>query len=300
MSMKVLLCCCVKCENRYIREWVLHYRQLGFDNIVIYDNNDIGGERLEDVIGDQISDGFVILKNWKGRQKIQLKCYQDCYDTYRSLYDWIAYFDCDEFLELPRDKEIHTYLSLPIFEKFGMIHVNWMQYDDNDLVRYDPRPVQERFTRPMPYDKAFVYPFPNNNHVKSIVRCTSEIRWKHCTPHTPVIVDTDLICSNCEGNIVNAASPFCDYCFSRAYLKHYSYKTIEEFAGLKKRRGFPDVRKKHGQRRVRMQNFFMINEWTEEKQAIMNECLAEIEKESGTVMSTLFSRIKGISKIKRS
>lgn len=63
MSMKVLLCCCVKCENRYIREWVLHYRQLGFDNIVIYDNNDIGGERLEDVIGDQISDGFVILKN---------------------------------------------------------------------------------------------------------------------------------------------------------------------------------------------------------------------------------------------
>jgi len=50
-------------ENNYIREFVEHHKSIGFDNIVLYDNNDIDGEHFEDVISDYINSGYVILKD---------------------------------------------------------------------------------------------------------------------------------------------------------------------------------------------------------------------------------------------
>ena len=63
---KVMLCCIAKMENVYIREFVKYYKDLGFDNICLYDNNDPDGEHFEDVIEDYIKSGFVILKNVRG------------------------------------------------------------------------------------------------------------------------------------------------------------------------------------------------------------------------------------------
>ena len=65
---KVLLCCIGKMENNYIREFVEYYKTIGFDNICLYDNNDIDGEHFEDVIGNYIDSGFVILKDWRGKE----------------------------------------------------------------------------------------------------------------------------------------------------------------------------------------------------------------------------------------
>ncbi len=41
-------------ENDYIRFFVEYYKNLHFDKIFIYDNNDIDGEKFEDVINDYI------------------------------------------------------------------------------------------------------------------------------------------------------------------------------------------------------------------------------------------------------
>ena len=67
---KVLLCCIGKMENNYIREYVEHYKSIGFDNICLYDNNDPDGEHFEDVIGDYIDSGFVILKDVRGQKNL--------------------------------------------------------------------------------------------------------------------------------------------------------------------------------------------------------------------------------------
>ena len=61
--MKTLVCSIGRLENKYIREWVEYYKNLGFTNIVLYDNNYDGEEHFEDVIGDYIESGFVILKD---------------------------------------------------------------------------------------------------------------------------------------------------------------------------------------------------------------------------------------------
>ena len=44
--MKTALCAIAKNENLYIREWVEYYMKLGFSNIILYDNNNINGERF--------------------------------------------------------------------------------------------------------------------------------------------------------------------------------------------------------------------------------------------------------------
>jgi hypothetical protein len=42
--MKTLLCCIGKGENKYAREFVEHYKNIGVTNICLYDNNDDDGE----------------------------------------------------------------------------------------------------------------------------------------------------------------------------------------------------------------------------------------------------------------
>ena len=78
--MKTLVCGIAKLENDYIREWVEHYKKIGFTNVVLYDNNDPDGERFEDVIGDYIESGFVILEDCRGKVSYQHPAYIDCYN----------------------------------------------------------------------------------------------------------------------------------------------------------------------------------------------------------------------------
>ena len=98
-------------ENRYVRDFVEYYQNLGFDKIFIYDNNDVDGERFEDAIGDYMVSGFVETVDYRGRKVVQLKAYEDCYSKHTSEYDWIAFFDCDEYLTfVDKSAEIHSFL----------------------------------------------------------------------------------------------------------------------------------------------------------------------------------------------
>ena len=57
---RVCLCTVAKEENKYIREFVEHYKKYDIDKIYIFDNNDKNGEKFEEVINDYIliSKGF--------------------------------------------------------------------------------------------------------------------------------------------------------------------------------------------------------------------------------------------------
>ena len=101
-TMKALLCCILKLENHYLEEWVRHYKKLGIDKIVIYDNNDVDGEHIEDIsfINEQISNNYIDVYKIPGEECVQMKCYNECYKKYSDEYDWLMFFDIDEFLML--------------------------------------------------------------------------------------------------------------------------------------------------------------------------------------------------------
>ena len=261
--MKTLLCCIGRRENQHIREFVEWYKNLGFTNIVLYDNNYDGEEDFRDAIGDYIDDGYVILKDYRNKRKCQLEAYNSCYNEYKDDYDWFAFFDCDEFLVLTKKKTIDEYLSSILFKNFDMIHLNWMCYGDSDLLECDGRTLNEMFTKPIPYDKHISYDFPENNHIKTMIRGGINIKTLfRDTPHTPYIV---LDCCNNRGIRCNSAWPFAKYDFSEAYLKHFSTKTVTDYCE-KMKKGFPG-QKWDGSRIKELveTRFFRYNSPTKEK-----------------------------------
>ena len=271
-EIKTLLCCIGKNENRYIRDYVEWYKNLGVTHICLYDNNDVDGERFESVIGDYIESGYVELVDFRGREVCQLQAYTECYHNNKNDYDWIMFIDCgDEYLKLNRCRTIGEYLAMPQFVNYDMIHVNLMTVGDNDSTDVDDRPLWERFPNPIPFDRKIAYNFPENCHVSSIVRGGLEdIKWEgNGFTHTPS--PNNLRCCNNVGFTCDSNSPFTNIDYQLAEFRHYTTKTAREYCN-KMRRGFPD-QKWDGSR---IQNlietrFFRTNEITKEKVDIFKQ-----------------------------
>ena len=94
---KLLIGLCVigKNENKYAEEFVEYYKNIGYDHIFIYDNNNINDERFQNVLLKHISDNFVTIIDYRGfRGKInkpQFDAYFDCYQKNSKNYDWLSF-----------------------------------------------------------------------------------------------------------------------------------------------------------------------------------------------------------------
>ena len=86
--LKVCLCIIGKKENRYAKEFVEHYKKIGYNKIFIYDNNEINDEKFEDVIQDEIDEGFASIINYRGFKAKQFRCYKNNNKS----YDWLSFF----------------------------------------------------------------------------------------------------------------------------------------------------------------------------------------------------------------
>lgn len=258
--MKVALCAIGRLENQYAVEFVKWYNKLGFDKIFIYDNNHDGEECFENVLQQYIDDGFVEITPYRNIKKAQFSAYNDCYSKHNKEYDWIAFFDFDEFLILEKDKDIKSYLSR-FSEDKQCILINWMIMDDNGLTHYDGRKLMDRFTRPMSKNCKGIHSFPENDHVKSILRSGIDNINFIETPHSP---KNDIVFCDSVGNT-------CKYCYHKphifegAYLKHFTTKTIEEYFNGKRRRGQGNRSYRNFTSMYKIDNFFKLNERTEEK-----------------------------------
>lgn len=141
-----------------------------------------------------------------------------------------------------------------------------MIYDDNGLIKYDDRPLNERFTHPIDYGKHINYSQPENNHVKSILRGgLGDITWGN--PHSPY---KNLNCCNNVGEKVND-SFCCQHNYELAYLKHFRYKTIEEFLNNKIKRGTADRTYSKFLSTYDIDGFFKFNERTKEKEEFIEK-----------------------------
>lgn len=259
---KIALVAIGRRENLYAVEFVEHYQKLGFDTIFILDNNHDGEEHFEDVLSPFVDSGLVKILDYRNQIKPQMRAYTEVYAQIKNDYDWIAFFDFDEFLFI-NGMNVKQWLS-----KFSQdceeVLTNWMCMTDNDLVHYDPRPLVERFTQAMQPDKPVQYSFPDNCHVKAIIRGGLDVRF--CgNPHTP---DTPLKAYNASGRRTNNA-PWQEIDWRVAHLRHYTTKTLEEWVTRKLEVGTPD-RDPAQFLPFYKDRFFTINRMTPEKQAYLD------------------------------
>lgn len=269
--MKIALCCIGRMENRYAVEYVEHYKKIGVDKIFIYDNNHDNEEHFEDVLQEYIDKGIVQIIDYRNKTNlhnegnIQLQAYNHCYNSFGDDFDYMCFFDFDEFLTFVEPITIKEYLERG--KQFDMFLINWKIYTDNNLVRYEDKPIQERFTQPMELTKSIMYNnIPENFHVKTICRTKKHISWAF-TPHMPASVGLTV----CNGSYEPcSAQVFQSINYEKAYLKHFTTKTIEEWM-WKLSRGVPDRNKETFLQTYSINRFFKYNEQTEEKMKFITE-----------------------------
>ena len=224
--MKVALCVCGRLGNRYVSEYVKHYKNLGFDHIYIADNNRDGEENFKDVLQSDIDENFVTLYDYSHLTAFTDLIYTYFTDMYNKLsneYDWIAFFDMDEFLTLVKDTNIKDYLSRKCFKNANQILINWKTYTDNDLIYDDGRPCLERFTTPMDINKYVQYgDIKENQHIKCIVR-TKIANVKCESVH---YLSAELLENTTYNNCGTKIMPdtYQEINYELSYIKHFFYK----------------------------------------------------------------------------
>ena len=249
-------------ENRYIRELIEYYKKLGINKFYIGDNNSINDERLSDVLKDYISKGYIEIIDIRGKNISQDYFFLYTFDLYKSKCKWMIYFDIDEYLEfVNKSKTINEYLSEDRFKKCEVIKINWLMFNDNNLIYYDNRTLQERFTEPNYYKNDI-------RTVKSIVRgnCTRNPWINHPGPHEPSkgLKSCNSIGQFSSYNAGKIYPPVFKYC----YIKHYSIKSTEEF-GYKIKNGYYGGRKFNIENRVNY--YFKVNKFSEEKLSLLEK-----------------------------
>lgn len=150
---KVAICIISKGMNQYLIEWVEHYKSLGFDKIIFYDNDFddeiINNKGQYNVIKSYIDEGFIIYYNWKNKKSstLQRDAYKDYMQKHKNDFDYTLFTDSDAFLDVKKYGNIKNFLlkNSKKFEKFEGIAISIVTYGDNGLVHNDGRPLKERF-----------------------------------------------------------------------------------------------------------------------------------------------------------
>ena len=157
---KVCLCTLGKKENRYVREYVGHYKKYGVDKIFIYDNNDLNSENFETALSDYIKNDYIEITNCRGKSTIQINTLKDCYKKNYKKYDWFIMADMDEYIYLKNFNNVKSFLNDKRFLKCNLIYLNRIFHTDNNQIYYKNRSLFERFPK-----------FKTNvTSIKSIVR----------------------------------------------------------------------------------------------------------------------------------
>jgi hypothetical protein len=134
-----------KNEGPYLHEWIAYHRVLGFDDILVYENEST--DDSADVLANLAAHALVTPVPWSVPEDVapQREAYIDGLARLGPDYGWVAFIDLDEFFVLPRHETIQDFLA--DFGHMDAIGVNWKNFGSSGHKRYKPKLVIERFTR---------------------------------------------------------------------------------------------------------------------------------------------------------
>ena len=256
-----IVCCICKNERKYIKEFVEYHLDLGFDKIIIGDNNDVNGETYDEILADNIECGEVEIVNLRGQVAKQMPFYNDIIHNYN--YEWCAFIDCDEFLTFAEGSKFDNIKDfLDSNNKIKAYAVNWMVYGDNERVFAGEGDVVDRFKKPMPFTFKFHYNFPEDYHIKSILHKDVQANFISC-PHN-VTGYTNYYSP--DGTALMKTSPFNpNMDFNVLYIRHFYTKSLEEWVNKKMKNKHADCKPSDLPIYYPISDFFIYNRVTDAK-----------------------------------
>ena len=176
------------------------------------------------------------------------------------IFDWLIFYDIDEYIHLQKISNIKEFLNDKKFIKCNKIYLNWVFHTDNNLLKYDNRSLHERFPELEPNALK-----KNKNYYgtgKTIIRG----RINNINIEEVHLLDEKIPSCNSKGKIINfkRINHMKNLDFENYYIDHYYFKSLEEFI-LKIKKG--DTYFGHNKifQEHRLRRYFRINKITLKK-----------------------------------
>lgn len=207
--MKVALVCIAKMEDYYLEEWLGYNHKLGFDKIILY-QNDWRTDIEKPYLQKEIRDG----------ENLQVSVYNNFLD-HNTEYDWVGFFDCDEYLVLKKHENVKDFIR-EYRQQTNVIAINWLIYGNMRKETRECNSLIKMFSRRCAKP---------DGHIKVFVNAKSGERM--CSPHNTFGWAIDTQGEKFYGSF-NRNGPI-----NVAYLNHYHNKTREDWK-LRIQRGRAD------------------------------------------------------------
>lgn len=222
--MSSTLCAIVKNEAPYLAEWAHYHRMIGFDRIIVYEND--SDDDTPAILAQLRQDG--VIDQWVPWPHValspQFRAYADAAATCAT--DWLMFLDADEFLSFADRRSVADFLR-EFDAKTGCVAINWRIFGSSGQQDFAPGLVIERFLRAGREDH------PVHRHVKSFFRPRSA-RAVHM--HAPLLARGAAKMADGAPLTMSDHGLSDQVDWSIAKIHHYFDKSKQEFLA-KRRRG---------------------------------------------------------------
>ncbi len=221
------LCCIVKDEDPFLKEWIAYHTLLGVEHFIIYDN--MSARPVQELLDGFAGPDLVTVRRVAG-QSMQMPCYQNCLDDFGTEFKWIGFLDLDEFVCPTRDTDLRLLLSE--FEAHAGLGLTWRIFSSSGHLGRPDGPVLHAYTECFPPEE-----MPDDIHIKSFVQPgrVSSVPTPHSFDYTPGNYAVTEDHCPIPGN-----TPFAPSTGKLARINHYFYRSQQDFE-QKLRRGRADV-----------------------------------------------------------
>ena len=175
----------------------------------------------------------------------------DCYKKNYLYYDWLIFYEIDEYIYLKNYHDIKEFLNLPKFNKCQTLQLNWLMHTDNEKIYYENKPLKNRFKK--------------TNKLKKITGIKSILRGKipNITINCVHRINENL--KTCDGfgrrtHLKGIGTTIFDYKYN--YIDHYFCKSTQEFVNKINKK---DILHAGNNLLSRVKVYFSYNKLTKEK-----------------------------------
>ncbi|MDL2316360.1 glycosyltransferase family 92 protein [Desulfovibrio sp. OttesenSCG-928-A18] len=203
------LCAIARDETPFLREWVAYHYRIGFEKIYIYDNE--SPVPVRESVSEFYELGVCDTYTLRG-EAMQNIAYNLCLRDHGHEFEWLAFFDLDEFLCLKYDTDARVLLR--DYEAYSGLALQWDVFSSSGHIARPEGMVTLNYTQSLGYSY-------NGKCIVRPARVKMTVTAHHFLFHDGFAVNT-------KGEpALGAYSPVAT---DKACLNHYSYRSQRDFA----------------------------------------------------------------------
>lgn len=239
----IVLVTCARWETDTISEWLIYHRNIGFDRVYLYCNDDDPQPLYEKILPFNAPGREFVEFFHYGLQGHQREMYTHFLKNHVDECNWFLFLDVDEFLVLRNFRRIEDFVE-SFAQTPGSVYFFWRPAGSNGFVQRPIGPVLPRYTKCVneisPFSKVLSRRTALSPSMLSAAGAPGSVFWHNMEP----LMDTSVPLIDVLGNPVRGwydnfphgeasrANNF-DYVaaiLAEGFLYHISFKSEEDFA----------------------------------------------------------------------